>query len=219
MVVCWREAEFVTYQPVLWQTLREMMPDSMRLREFLDNSTLHPRYTLQSGDLLFLTKNRSDMEHAISASTGEYTHVALVERDSEDDVWIIEAMPENGVQRISYSQFEREHQLRFFMESFDIYRLTVSFDTVAVITRAKNLIGKPYDDAFLPDNDAYYCSELVQAAFGDLFESKPMNWRDANGNLPKYWVKHFKKIHMRVPEGTMGTNPTDMSRSPLLKKL
>ena len=219
MVVCWREAEFVTYQPVLWQTLREMMPDSMRLREFLDNSTLHPRYTLQSGDLLFLTENRSDMEHAISASTGEYTHVALVERDSEDDVWIIEAMPENGVQRISYSQFEREHQLRFFMESFDIYRLTVSFDTVAVITRAKNLIGKPYDDAFLPDNDAYYCSELVQTAFGDLFESKPMNWRDANGNLPKYWVKHFKKIHMRVPEGTLGTNPTDMSRSPLLKKL
>ena len=219
MVVCWREAQFVTYQPVLWQTLREMMPDSMRLREFLDNSTLHPRYTLQSGDLLFLTENRSDMENAISASTGEYTHVVLVERDSADDVWIIEAKPENGVQRISYSQFEREHQLWFFMESFNIYRLTVPFDTVAVITRAKSLIGKPYDDSFLPDNDAYYCSELVQVAFGDIFESKPMNWRDADGNLPEYWVKHFKKIHMRVPEGIMGTNPTDLSRSPLLKKL
>jgi hypothetical protein len=43
MVVCWREAEFVTYQPVLWQTLREMMPDGMQNKDFLDNSTLHPR--------------------------------------------------------------------------------------------------------------------------------------------------------------------------------
>ena len=43
MVVCWKEAEFVTYKPVLWQVLREMMPDSMQNKEFLDNSTLHPR--------------------------------------------------------------------------------------------------------------------------------------------------------------------------------
>ena len=103
MVVCWREAEFVTYQPVLWQALRVAMPDNMQNKEFLDNSTL------QSGDLLFLTENRSDMENAITASTGDYTHVALAERDSADDVWIIEASPMKGVQRIPYSQFEREH--------------------------------------------------------------------------------------------------------------
>ena len=175
--------------------------------------------TLQSGDLLFLTKNRSDMENAITASTGEYTHVALVERDGADDVWIIEASPKRGVQRISYSQFKREQHLGFFTGYFNIYRLIVPFDTAAVISRAKSLVGKPYDNSFLPDNDAYYCSELVQAAFGDLFESKPMNWRDADGNLPEYWVKHFEELNMPVPEGIMGTNPTDMSRSPLLKKL
>ena len=219
MIVCWREAEFVTYQPVLWQALREAMPESMQLREHLDNSTLHPRWTLQSGDLLFLTKNRSEMEKAITASTGEYTHVALVERDSADDVWVIEALPTKGVRRIPYSQFEREHLLGFFSGSFDIYRLTVPFDTAAVIVRAKSLVGKPYDNAFLPDNDAYYCSELIQVVFGGLFESKPMNWRDANGNLPEYWAKHFEELKMPVPEGIAGTNPTGMSRSPLLKKL
>jgi hypothetical protein len=183
------------------------------------DTSLHPRYTLQSGDLLFLTKNKSDMERAITVSTGEYTHVALVERDSTDDVWVIEALPEKGVRRIPYSQFEREHLLMFYPGSFDIYRLTVPFDIFVVIARAKSLVGKPYDDAFLPDNDAYYCSELIQAAFWGLFESKPMNWRDADGNLPEYWVEHFKKLNMPVPEGVMGTNPTDMSRSPLLKKL
>lgn len=34
--------------------------------------------------------------------------------------------------------------------------------TAAVIARAKSLVGKPYDEAFLPDNDAYYCSDLLR---------------------------------------------------------
>ena len=175
--------------------------------------------TLQSGDLIFLNNNRSDMEKAISASTGEYTHVALVERDSTGDVWVIEASPKYGVQRISYEQFERNHLLGFFGGNMDIYRLSVPFDTAAVIARAKKLVGKPYDNAFLPDNDAYYCSELIQVAFGGIFPSQPMNWRDDEGNLPEYWIKHFEELGLPVPEGVPGTNPTDMSRSPLLKML
>ena len=109
--------------------------------------------------------------------------------------------------------------LGFFPGSFDIYRLSQSFDTASVISKAKSLVGKPYDNAFLPDNDAYYCSEFIQVVFGDIFESKPMNWRDADGNLPEYWTKHFEELNMPVPEGIAGTNPTDISRSPLLKKL
>jgi signal peptidase I len=175
--------------------------------------------TLQSGDLIFLNNNRSDMEKAITASTVEYSHVALVERDSTGDVWVIEASTKYGVQRIPYNQFERENNLGFFRGNIDIYRLTVPFDTAAVITRAKKLVGKSYDNAFLPDNDAYYCSELIQVAFGDIFPSRPMNWRDDEGNLPEYWIKHFEELGLPVPEGVPGTNPTDMSRSPLLKML
>ena len=175
--------------------------------------------TLQTGYLLFLNDNKSAMEKAITASTGEYSHVALVERDSADDVWVIEASPKYGVQRIPYSQFERENNLGFFRGNFDIYRLTVPFDTAAVIARAKKLVGKPYDNAFLPDNDAYYCSEHIQVAFSGIFPSQPMNWRDVEGNLPEYWIKHFEELGLPVPEGVPGTNPTDMSRSPLLKML
>ena len=215
MFVYGRDANFVTYQPVLWQALREAMPDSMQLKNYLDNSTLHPRYTLQGGDLIFMNNSSSDMEKAITASTGTYTHVALVECDSTGDVWIIEATPKNGVQRKPFKDFQMGAPTRFF----DVYRLAVPFDTAAVIARAKSLVGKPYDDAFLPDNDAYYCSEFIQMAFGDLFESKPMNWRDADGKLPEYWVKHFEKLGAPLPEGVPGTNPTDMSQSPLLKRL
>ncbi|MCR4878029.1 MAG: hypothetical protein K5901_01785 [Bacteroidales bacterium] len=174
---------------------------------------------LQTGDLLFLNENKSAMEKAITASTGEYTHVALVERDSADDVWVIEASPKYGVQRIPYSQFERENNLGFFGGNIDIYRLTVPFDTAMVIARAQSLVGKSYDNAFLPDNDAYYCSELIQVAFGDIFPTKPMNWRDDEGNLPEYLIKRVEELGLPVPEGVPGTNPTDMSRSPLLKML
>lgn len=209
-----REANLATHQPILWQTLRELMPDSMMLRNQLDNSTLRPRLEPQTGDLVFFYgyDEEEGMEDAIKSSTGQYTHVAILEVDQNDRLWLIEATPGKGVQR-------KELRGNFGLYHIDLYRLTVPFDTAAVLERAKALVGKPYDEAFLPDNDAYYCSELVQVAFDTLFPSQPMNWRDANGKLPKYWKKHFKKLKMKVPEGVPGTNPTDLSRSPLLRKL
>lgn len=166
---------------------------------------------LQSGDLLFVS-DTSGMGQAVKESTGNYTHVALVERVG-DSLFIIDATPKRGVAR---RPFEKTFANRM---SVDVYRLTVPFDTAAVIVRAHALLGLPYDNAFLPGNDAYYCSELVQAAFATIFKSKPMNWRDADGNLPAYWVEHFAKMGMPVPEGVPGTNPTDMSRTRLLRKL
>ncbi len=164
--------------------------------------------TLLPGDLLFF-EDSAGMGTAIRESTGQYTHVAMVESVG-DTVYIIDATQRYGVSR---------RPLLCNHPYPAVYRLTVPFDTAAVIARAMALVGKPYDDTFLPDNDAYYCSELIQAAFGNLFPSKPMNWRDTNGKLPKYWKKHFKKLKMKVPEGVLGTNPTDLSRSPLLQKL
>jgi len=147
------------------------------------------------------------MGAAVKESTGKYTHVALVVAVN-NTVWIVDATPEHGV-----AQRPEDG-----VTPFDVYRLTVPIDTAAVLARAHALIGKPYDDAFMPDNDAYYCSELIQAVFGDLFPSQPMNWRDKDGNLPEYWQKHFDKLGIPVPEGVPGTNPTDLSRSPLLQK-
>ena len=131
---------------------------------------------------------------------------------SSDSLFLIDATQKHGVAR---RPLEKTFANRMPVE---IYRLTVPFDTATVITRAKALIGKPYDNAFLPGNDAYYCSELIQVVFDSLFKSKPMNWRDKEGKLPEYWKKHFEKLGMPVPEGVPGTNPTDMSRSPLLQK-
>ncbi len=202
---------FVTYQPLLWQTLKPMMPEGMMHRSFLSNSSI---VGLQPGDLLFFSDSRG-MGNAIKASTGNYTHVAMVESVG-DTVWIIDATPENGVARrpLCYR--------RGFAP--DVYRMK-GLAVDSVLARARSFIGQPYDNAFLPDNGALYCSELIYECYrsfpkgNHLFEAKPMNWRDTKGKLPRYWKKHFRKLRMKVPEGIPGTNPTDLSRSPLLYRL
>jgi len=175
---------------------------------------------LRPGDLLFF-RDTEGMGAAVKESTGQYTHVAIVESVG-DTVWIIDATPQNGVSRRPYLRQNMDKQ-----SLPDIYRLQDASYVDSALIRARSFIGLPYDNAFLPDNRAFYCSELVYECFLNddsqvnrhLFEAKPMNWRNADGELPKYWVKHFKKLKMAVPEGVMGTSPTDLSRSPLLRKL
>jgi len=208
---------FVTYQPLLWQALRPMMPEGMMLRDFLSNNSL---IDLRPGDLLFFSEEGA-MDNAIKASTGQYTHVAMVESlGQRDTVWIIDATQKHGVSRRPYIFKINNHP--------DVYRVDfwASFDADDAIRRARSFIGQPYDNAFLPDNGALYCSELIYECyrhFADsdthLFEAKPMNWRDKEGNLPEYWQKHFKELGIPVPEGVPGTNPTDLSHSPLLKRI
>lgn len=171
----------------------------------------------KTGDLLFVRSKDSEMEKAISASTGEYTHVALVEI-TNGYTWVIEADRQEGVRRIQFYKWEQE-----YADQYDVFRFTQPFDTNDVISRAKRFLWEPYDDAFLPDNGKLYCSELIYECFwknGEhLFEAKQMNWRDADGNIPDYWIVHFQKLGTPVPEGILGTNPTDMAKSPLLRKL
>ena len=213
------DVAFFTYQPLLWQTLRGMMPQGMLLHDKLNNNAL---IDLRPGDLLFY-RDTEGMGAAVSESTGEYTHVALVESVG-DTVWIIDATPSNGVRRHPLPSRRRGSAGSYP----DVYRLEGAFctDIDSVLARAHSFIGQPYDNAFLPDNGSLYCSELIYEVFLDdcngnshLFEAKPMNWRNKKGKLPRYWKKHFKRLGMPVPEGVPGTNPTDLSRSPLLRKL
>lgn len=167
---------------------------------------------LQPGDLLFY-KDTTGMGAAVRESTGEYTHVALVEAVG-DTVWIIDATLRYGVSRrplVGESGDARGVA--------DVYRLAVAFDTAAVLRCARSAVGLPYDEAFLPGNGAYYCSELVCDCYGGLFETRPMRWRTADGRMPHYWEEHFKRIGKEVPEGVEGSNPTDLSRSALLRRV
>lgn len=173
----------------------------------------------QTGDLIFFTGGSSSMDDAISSSTGDgFVHVAIVEVDSEGTAWLIDATPRKGV-----SREKLETKLLEEKGKAVLMRLKDSTGVTSSVQRAKVLIGSPYDFAFLPDNDAYYCSELVYECFlrpdgSHIFSSQPMNFLDSEGNLPEYWKELFEKMQMDVPQGLPGTNPEDLSRSTTLQR-
>ena len=214
-----RDAAFLTYQPLLWQALKPLMPERMHLREKLSNSHL---LGLRPCDLLFFRDGKG-MGDAVKESTGEYTHVALVESVG-DTIWIVDATPGRGVVR-------RPFLLKWGSKNYpDIYRFRNDFmlDKDAILKRARSFIGQPYDNAFLPNNGALYCSELIYECFLDdygrfkrehIFVAKPMNWRNKKGKMPRYWKRHFRRLGIPIPEGVPGTNPTDLSQCPLLRKM
>ena len=90
-------------------------------------------------------------------------------------------------------------------------------DRASSITHARTYLGRAYDYLYLPDNEAIYCSELVQFSFVDkhgnrLFEPIPMSFHDETGQITDYWRRFYKKRGMEVPEGQPGTNPGELSR-------
>jgi hypothetical protein len=96
-------------------------------------------------------------------------------------------------------------------------RLTKPFNKRLTLRNALQYVGRPYDDVFLYDNRAIYCSELVQFSYVDdngkrIFDAIPMSFHDSEGHITAYWLDFYKKRGMEVPEGQPGTNPGEMSR-------
>lgn len=164
---------------------------------------------LRSGDLLFVA-DTAGMGAAIAAATGTFTHVAIVER-AEDGLFVIEALPRLGVVRRSLNVFLNDNQI----DTVVARRPHFYFDAAEVVSRAKSFLGQRYDNFFAPDNGMIYCSELVYECFiGDdgqhLFTARPMNFLAPDGTLPPYWQAHFQKLGCPVPQGELGTNPSDL---------
>ena len=188
--------------------------------------------SLQTGDLVFIgipgdySLGEDSMDGAIAASTGSnelnLIHVAIVEV-AKDGVYIIDATLKYGVDRHPLDTTIRQFTLKGGAQPvYIVKRLKDARLAAQWVARAKTFCGQPYDQAFLPDNGAEYCSELVRDSYLDakgnyLFEQKPMNWKNEKGEIPVYWTQLFALLGMDVPQDVPGTNPQDMSRSQLLK--
>ena len=184
----------------------------------------HPGIQLRSADLVFVCDGGSDFDSAISAATADsslsFTHVGLVEV-CKDSVFILEAEPQDGVVRSSLEEFTERNgsdNLRF-------YRISgAEIDREAAVKTAKTFLGQAYDFAYLPDNGRMYCSELVYESCRDrygkrIFQSVPMNFQATDGSIPEFWVNLFSAQGIPVPQGVPGTNPNDLSKSPVLRRL
>ena len=196
---------------------------------------------LHNGDLVFVCADTTGMDAAISDATADdnavnYSHVGIIEVTPDSGAFVIDATPKYGVSRRPLGQFLAEngtshyYRVMFWPFSRKVFFNSIldNFMRVGWVAKAKSYVGFPYDFYFQPDNDKFYCSELVAECCWvpnednkliPYFEPKPMNFRAADGTIPDYWVTLFDSLGVEVPQGVMGTNPNDLVRSGTLQRI
>ena len=189
--------------------------------------------SLQTGDLIFVgipadySLEEDSMDAAITQATGtpdslNLIHVAIAEVE-DGQTWIIDATIKYGVDRHPLDTFLTQFTLKDgSLPVFEVMRLKDDHVAATAVERAKTFVGTPYDVAFLPENGALYCTELVQVSYltddgTRLFPSAPMNFKNAEGEFPIYWQQLFALIGQSIPQDIPGTNPQAMATDPQLK--
>lgn len=186
-------------------------------------------YVPCKGDLLFVVgEETSEFSEAITKSTAhhevlKYDHVAIVDVVG-DSACVVEASSRGGVVVTPWSEFMESAKMTDDRVGVVIKRVNVAVDVDAAVKAARAHLGEEYDWSFRPDNGKMYCSELVYESYLDnkgqhLFDANPMSFRDAEGNLPQFWTDLYSRLGEEVPEGVDGTNPTEMSQSPILTEV
>ena len=164
---------------------------------------------IRAGDLLF---HVVDEDNAITDVTpGKIDHVAIVISDDS----ILEAVPNGGVHIALVDSLLAQ-------DGYWLQARVDNVDVVQSIANARRYLGLPYDSLYLADNDAIYCSELVEFAYVDrqghrLFQPIPMSFHDESGMILPYWIDFYRRNGMTVPEGQPGTNPGELSQRKLVK--
>ena len=192
-------------------------------------NTTHNYDELKEGDLLFIVgKSKSEQTSAIKRNTSQkeevpYSHVGIVKFDKKD-VYVIEATPSDGIIQTLLYEFIQKAEKRKGRPLIAVGRVKPEFQYIVplAVENAGDLLGRPYDYAYEEGNDAYYCSELVRFSYLDslrnpIFPAVSMTFKNKEtGETEAYWEKHFAGLQLEIPEGKSGTNPVDMSKSPII---
>ena len=179
---------------------------------------------LRTGDLLFQCGTGA-MTEAITDATGgarglDFSHVGIVLHGEAADS-VLEATAPEGVRIVALTDFLDASARIEGAPAVVAMRLRDTTGVAASVDRARGRLGLPYDYWFLPDNGCWYCSELVYESYrrpdgAFCFTARPMNFRAADGSLPRYWTELFDRLGEPVPEGVAGTNPNDMAQEEAL---
>ena len=187
-------------------------------------------YDLQNGDLLFsVGKGDSELLSAIQHTTAmdeeaPFSHVGIVSVE-ENKTYVLEATSPDGVVKTEIEDFFDEAATMEGKHLIAVGRVADEYQYIIpdAIKNAEKYLGKKYDYSYDESNNSVYCSELVRFAFLDslgnpIFEPIAMTFRDSEtGYVDEYWLKHFEELGKDVPEGEPGTNPADMTKSPVIK--
>jgi Permuted papain-like amidase enzyme, YaeF/YiiX, C92 family len=185
---------------------------------------------LQVGDLVFQDLDCGEICDAIELVTqgldgAKLSHVAIVSQaqgPSTPKTMVIEAYA-NGVVELPLEDLLKRSQDQAGNPKVIVSRLKgMSQESMkSAISKARAMLGRPYDQAFSMLPDAVYCAELIHHIFqaaptprGDLtlFPSNPMTFKHLGMTLPT-WVKYYEKLGQPIPEGELGLNPGNISNS------
>ena len=188
---------------------------------FLTLLSCTPKFEIKEGDFLFQDLDSSPLCDAIELVTPGYkganfSHIGLIVSVA-GELKVLEALPpkvmlttindflnrsfdKNGSPKVIVGRLKREYQQSI--------KEAVLF--------AKKQIGVAYDNAFLMNNNSYYCSELIYEAFekDSIFKLKPMTFlHPITNDTLAVWKEYYANLAVKIPQNKEGINPGFISIS------
>ena len=181
---------------------------------------------IKNGDLIFVGAQTEELSGAINRVTKlsdetNFDHVGLIEKTS-DSFFVLHAAPMGGSQREEIHHFYTSQTEK--NNKIVIYRLKDDYQKTIpnAISKAKTMLGKPYNWLYILNDDELYCSDFVERAFrnDNVFELIPMNFKNKEtGKIDDFWVDFYRKKGKDVPQDEPGTNPNQLASSEKLIKI
>jgi len=182
-------------------------------------------FDFNDGDLLFQDLDCGELCDAIEKVTKgingkKFSHIGLVFSRNDSD-YVIEAVGKD-VHLTSLNSFVNRNKDEWGNPKIVVGRLKSEFQKLNAnaLKFALSQIGTPYDDAFIYDNQKYYCSELIYDAFKyanndrPFFQLEPMTFKEPNTGVTfPAWVEYYQELKLPIPDGMPGCNPGSISCS------
>jgi uncharacterized protein YycO len=171
---------------------------------------------LKTGDIAF-HESRSSQSAALKAAThSRYTHMGLVVVGPEG-TYVVEAV--QPVRRTPWAQWVARGAGGHVVVKRLVEPLTPT-QTTAVVAAAEQMLGRPYDLAFLWDDDAIYCSELVWKAYergAGVRLGEPRRFSDFDLRHPEVREKMAERHPAGLPADEPVVAPADIHAWPGLE--
>lgn len=179
--------------------------------------------TIKSGDIVFRGASQSDLSEAINEVTQtekatNYTHMGICSVEN-DTVFVYHSDLGKGVVKEPLELFLKSDDASTY--TADVYRIKNSTKPQVenAISKAKDLLGEPYNVTYILEDKGYYCSEYIYELFKEdnVFTLEPMTFKNAETDtFHNGWVTHYKDLGIEIPEGKPGCNPNGMAASKTL---
>ncbi|MHA7844184.1 MAG: YiiX/YebB-like N1pC/P60 family cysteine hydrolase [Winogradskyella sp.] len=179
--------------------------------------------TIKSGDILFRGTSQSDLSEAINEVTQtekatNYTHMGICSVEN-GTIFVYHSDLGKGVVKEPLELFLKSEDASTY--TADVYRIKNSTKPQVenAISKAKDLLGEPYNVTYILEDKGYYCSEYIYELFKEdsVFTLEPMTFKNTETNtFHSAWVTHYKELGIEIPEGKPGCNPNGMAASKTL---